>query len=97
MGKQLNVWIDGDLKDALKEQARFQEISLTALVEGYLRKGIERQRGEIMERQALPAIRKAFRVELSKGNKALLAELDEYLQSRILDEIRTLIRRGVSS
>ena len=96
MEKQLNVWIDSNLKAALLELARSQKKTLKELVEAMLKQEVTIQRGETMEKQALPAIRKIVQLEARKANEDQLAELCEYLQSHIINEIEALSRRSAS-
>ena len=59
--KQLNVWIDSDLKDALAERAKREKTSVTDLTEDILRQDMARQNGEVIEQQSLPIIREMRR------------------------------------
>lgn len=86
--KQLNVWIRDDLRDALKELAEQQGRTMTAVVEEFLALGLGRVRGEIIEQQALPAVREAIDTEVGKANVQLYNALRELLRTELLTEIR---------
>ncbi len=86
--KQLNVWIRDDLRDALKELAEQQGRTMTAVVEEFLALGLARVRGELLEQQALPAVREAIDTEVGKANVQLYNALHELLRTELLAEIR---------
>lgn len=94
MKKQLNVWIESDLKLALTELAESQDRSLKELVEGILRRAVAAQRGQIVEKHFLPELRKVIRAETRDANTEQLTELCEYMQVHILNEIKALLRRN---
>ena len=94
MKKQLNVWIESDLKLALTELAESQDRSLKELVEGILRRAVAAQRGQIVEKHFLPELRKVIRAEARDANTEQLTELCEYMQVHILNEIQALLRRN---
>jgi uncharacterized protein YprB with RNaseH-like and TPR domain len=84
MEKQLNVWIDGDIKDALANRAQREGKSLKELIEGILRQDVVRQNGERIE---LPLIREMIAAEVEKAAMELHSEL--------LKEIDILLRRHI--
>lgn len=86
--KQLNVWIRDDLRDALKDLAEQQGRTMTAVVEEFLALGLARVRGEIIEQQALPAVREAIDTEVGKANVQLYNALRELLRTELFAEIR---------
>jgi hypothetical protein len=91
-GTQLNVWIDGDLKVALAERAKREGKTLTDLVEGILQQDVARERGEIIEQQALPVIRDIVQSELRKMGSQLRTDLREDMQLEIVESIKTMTR-----
>ena len=88
--KQLNVWIDSDLKDALAQRAKREKTSVTDLTEDILRQDMARQNGEIIEQQALPIIREIVTTEIRKGMAQLLGDLRDELHLHLLEEIKTV-------
>ncbi len=92
--KQLNVWIDSDLKDALAERAKREKKSVTDLTEDILRQDMARQNGEIIEQQALPIIREIVTTEVRKGIAQLLNDLRDELHLDLLEEIKTVVHRS---
>ncbi len=88
MQRQLNVWIDNDLKDALTDIAQREGVSIKELTENMLQREIARLQGEAVEQQALPVIRKVFRSEFRK----VVTQFSEDVQiSHLLKEIKTCI------
>ena len=96
MKKQLNVWIESDLKLALTELAQCQDRSLKELVEGMLSRAVAVQRGEIVERHFLPELRRVIRAETHDANGEQLTEICEYMQYHVLNEIKAMLRRSNS-
>ena len=92
--KQLNVWIDSDLKVALAERAKREKKSVTDLTEEILRQDMARQNGEIIEQQALPIIRDIVTTEVRKGMAQLLGDLRDELHQDLLEEIKTVSRHS---
>ncbi len=92
--KQLNVWIDGDLKDALSERAEREGKKLKELVEHILRQDVARERGEIIEQQSLPVISDIIDSRLRKATAQLRADLLEDMHLEILEAIKTMIRNS---
>ncbi len=90
--KQLNVWIDSDLKDALTERAKREKTSVTDLTEDILRQDMARQNGEIIEQQALPIIREIVTTEVRKGIAQLLNDLRNELHPDLMEEIKMVTR-----
>jgi hypothetical protein len=94
MKKQLNVWIESDLKLALTELAQSQGKSLKELVEGILSHSVAAQRGQIVERHFLPELRKVIRTETRDAHTEQLVELCEYMQVHVVNEIKAMLRRN---
>src|SRR5258708_17270727 len=94
MEKQLNVWIDGDLKQALAERAEGEGRALTNLVEGILQQDMARVRGEIMEQQAMPVVRDIVQSELRRSIAQLRSDLREDMETEIVEAIRTMTRNS---
>ncbi len=92
--KQLNVWIDSNLKDALAERAKREKKSVTDLTEDILRQDMARQNGEIIEQQALPIIREIVTTEVRKGMAQLLNDLRDELHLDLMEEIKTVTHRS---
>lgn len=92
--KQLNVWIDSDLKDALSERAEREGKKLKELVEHILRQDVARERGEIIEQQSLPVISDIIDSRLRKATAQLRADLLEDMHLEILEAIKTMIRNS---
>jgi hypothetical protein len=92
--RQLNVWIDVNLKLALAELARSQGKTVKELVADILSRGVATQHSEIVERHFLPEIRRVIRAEVHEANEELLTEVCEYLQSHILAEVKAFFRRN---
>lgn len=94
MKKQLNVWIESDLKLALSELAESQGKSHKELVGEILSRGVATQRGEMVEKYFLPELRRIIRAEIHQANEELLTEISEYLRSHILSEVKSYLRRN---
>lgn len=92
--KQLNVWIDGDLKDALTERAEREGKKLKELVEHILRQDIARERGEIIEQQSLPVISEILESKLRKATAQLRNDLREDMQFEMIEQIKTITRNS---
>lgn len=95
MEKQLSIWLDGELKDALIERARQENIPLKHLIEDILRQSMASYRGEMIERQALPVIREVMRRELRKMFAQLLTSMREEMNPRMIDQVTTVTQRSV--
>jgi hypothetical protein len=93
MEKQLSIWIDGELKDALIERARQEKISLKHLVEDILRQSMAHYRGEVIERQAFPVIREVIRRELRKVFAQLLTAMREDVNPRMVEQMTAVTQR----
>jgi hypothetical protein len=87
--KQLNVWIDSDLKNALAERAKREKTSVTDLTEDILRQDMARQNGEVIEQQSLPIIREIVAMEVRKGLAQLLSDLHDEMHGALMAEIKT--------
>ena len=94
--KQLNVWIDGDLKDALSERAHNEKTSIKAITEGILRQEIALRNGERIEQRALPIVREIVATEVQKAVTELLYEMRQELHSEQLKEIDGHLRRRIN-
>jgi hypothetical protein len=92
--KQLNVWIDSHLKDALAERAKREKRSVTDLTEAILHQDMARSSGEIVEQQALPIIREIVTTEVRKGIAQLLNDLRDELHLDLMEEIKTVARHS---
>jgi hypothetical protein len=65
--KQLNVWIDANLKEALADRAQREKTSLKQVTEAILCQEVARRNGEHIEQQALPLIRAMIATEVPKA------------------------------
>ena len=92
--KQLNVWIDGHLKDALAERAKREKRSVTDLTEAILQQDMARTSGEIVEQQALPIMREVVTTEVRKTMTQLLSDLRDELHLDLMEEIKTVMRHS---
>jgi hypothetical protein len=92
--KQLNVWIDGDLKDALSARAEREGKKLKELVEHILRQDVARERGEIIEQQSLPVISEILESKLRKVTAQLRHDLREDMQLEVIQQIKTITRNS---
>ena len=83
MEKQLNVWINEELKEALTEQAQKEKKTLKELIEETLQRETTRYHGERIEQQALPLIRDIIQnvvhTEVYRIVAQLEAEIHDYL------------------
>jgi uncharacterized protein YqeY len=86
--KQLNVWIDGDLKDALAERAKREKKSVTDLTEDILRQDMARQNGEVIEQQSLPVIREIVTLEIRRAMAQLFKDLRGEMHGDLMEEIK---------
>ena len=92
--KQLNVWISSDLRNAIREVAEQEGKTMTAVVEEFLAQGIARLRGEVIEQQSLPVVREAIHSSVGQANAQLYQALRELLRSELLDDLKTLEKKG---
>jgi len=93
--KQLNIWIDESLKDALYERAQNEKTSIKAITEGILRQEIALRNGERIEQRALPIVREIVATEVQKAVTELLQDLRQELHSELLKEIDGRLRRHI--
>jgi hypothetical protein len=89
--KQLNVWIDSQLKDALAERAKREKRSVTDLTESILHQDMARYNGEVIEQQALPILRGIVTTEVRQGMAQLLNDLRGEFYLDLIEEIKTMI------
>jgi len=92
--KQLNVWIDSHLKDALAERAKHEKRSLTDLTESILQQDMARKNGEAVEQQALPILREIVTTEVRRGMAQLLNDLRDEIHLDLMEEIKTVMDHG---
>src|SRR6476646_7515086 len=96
MEKQLNVWIDENLKEALSERAQHEKKTLKELIEDILRQETARYNGEQIEQQALPLLRDIMQhiihYEMYKGMAHLEAEIHDYLDAEFSSQKATIQR-----
>jgi hypothetical protein len=92
--KQLNVWIRSDLRDAIREVAEQEGKTMTAVVEEFLAQGIARLRGEVLEQQSLPVVREAIHSAIGQANAQLYQALREVLHTEVLDDFKSLEKKG---
>lgn len=94
MEKQLSVWIDGELKEALIERAQQENVPLKHLIEDILGQSIAHYRGEMIERQALPVIREAMRRELRKAFTQLLTTMRQDMNPKMIGQMTTMTQQS---
>jgi len=92
--KQLNVWIDGHLKDTLAKQAEYEELSVKEFTERIITKAVTQYQGEVLEKQALPIIRDLVQSELRKALAQMLMELREDVHAEIIQQMKYLTQRS---
>ncbi|GER88898.1 hypothetical protein KDW_30600 [Dictyobacter vulcani] len=87
MEKQLNVWIDENIKEALADQAQREKKTLKELIEETLRQETMRYNGQLIEQQALPlindTIQNAVHSEMYRFVTHLEAEFHEHLAAAL--------------
>ena len=88
--KRLNLCIDGDVRDALQDIAKRKGKTLKATAEEYLRLGIARDQGKLVEEESLPAIREAVAAEVNRA----VARLYKDLVDSLAGEIKLHERKG---
>src|ERR1043166_7394175 len=66
MKKRLDIRIEEDLRDGVERLSQQNGQTLTAVVERYVRDGLARDNGELVEQQSLPEIRKGVREEVHR-------------------------------
>lgn len=94
MEKQLSVWINGELKEALIERARQENVPLKHLIEDILGQSMAHYRGEMIERQALPVIREVMRRELRKAFTQLLTTMRQDMNPKMIDQMTTVTQQS---
>lgn len=87
-GKRFDVWLPSDLYDALSAQSAQEKRPMRAIVEEYVRAGIARQRGEVLEQQSIPVIREAIASEVGKANVQLYNGLRDFLRTEFTAEMK---------
>lgn len=89
--KQLNVWIDSELKDALVDRAKREHTSMKRLVEGILGQDIARMSGNVIEQQAMPIVRDLVQSELRRSMVQLRSDLRDDMETEIVEPIQTMM------
>lgn len=92
MDKQLNVWIDSELRDALTERAQRDHTTLRKVVENILRMDVAHERSEIIQQQAFPLLRELMQIEIRKGFAQLRTDVREDMHTEIINEVRGLVQ-----
>jgi hypothetical protein len=90
--KRLDANIPADLHAALNDQAQEQNRTVTNVAIGYLRAGIARDKGEVIEQQSLPVLREIVQSELAKAIAQIQAGLREEF-GRQLQEVQSELKR----
>src|SRR5215472_688767 len=73
--KRLDLRIEGALRDGIDLEAKRTGKPLTAIVEGYIRDGLARDHGQLVELNSLPEIRAAVRQETEQAMGQLYQQL----------------------
>ena len=92
MDKQLCVWIDSDLKDALVERAQRENATLRDIVAGILWVDVTRERSEVVHQQIFPVLRELIQTEVRNSLAQLRLEVREDMHVEILEGVRDLAR-----
>jgi len=75
MKKRLDIRIESDLRDGLDHRVLQTGRQLTAIVEQYIKDGLARDAGQLVEIQSLPEIRATVREETSRAIGQLYQQL----------------------
>ena len=94
MEKQLNVWIDGTLKQALHERAQEEKVSIKELTEEIIHKDMARRRGELIEQETFAMIRDVIQSEQQRAMTQLRMEIREEVHEEIIEQMKTISRRS---
>jgi|SRR5579859_1509593 len=94
MEKQLNVWIDEQMKEALTRRAQQKALSVKQLIQYMISQEVAEYQAEIMEKQALPMIRDLVQSELRKALDQHLGKLQEDFHTEIVLPMKKTIRQS---
>ena len=97
MKKRLDVRIAGELRDGLDQRVEQTGQQITAIVERYLREGLARDAGQLVEIQSLPEIRAAVRDETSRAIGQLYQQLSTDLAKANKRDTERLAKIGVNT
>lgn len=75
MKKRLDIRIAEELRDGIDVIIARDQHTLTSVVERYVRDGLARDNGELIEQNSLPEVRKAVREEVGKSIQELYQQL----------------------
>ena len=89
MKKQLHILIAEPLRNGIDQRAQASGDTITAIVEEYIRRGLARDSGELIEQNSLPALGDLIRTELSKN----AAALHKALYDELVTEMRATAKR----
>src|SRR5579862_5342651 len=74
--KRLDVGVEAELRDGGEFEAQRTGHSLSAIVERYVRDGLARDHGELIETNSLPEVRAAVREEVARGMSEAYQQLE---------------------
>jgi hypothetical protein len=96
MKKRLDLRIEAELRDGLDLRVDHTGQQLTAIVERYIRDGLTRDAGELVELNSLPAIRIAVREETNKAISQLYQQFAADLAKSAKKSDERLAKLGAS-
>jgi hypothetical protein len=92
MRKRLDVQIDADHYDFIKEEADRSRSPMNAIADELLALGIATKRGEVIEQQSLPVIREIVQTELRKQLAQQRMDVREDMSLEFTNEIKAIQR-----
>src|SRR5579859_1773571 len=92
MEKQLNVWINADLKESMSQRALQKGVSLKEFVEDIFGQSMAQYQAEMLEKQALPIIEDMIERSLQKSTARQNQQMQEAFHTEIILPMKQLIR-----
>jgi flagellar biosynthesis/type III secretory pathway protein FliH len=77
--KRLDVRVEAEIRDGVELEAQRTGHSLSAIVERYVRDGLAKDHGELIEANSLPEVRAAVREEVAKSMSEAYLQLERNL------------------
>ena len=75
--KQLNVWIDEELKDYIAERAKEEDQGMNDVIADLIRADIARRKGEFLQNNTLAVIQQMLAAEIHRTHAQLRQDLRE--------------------
>jgi hypothetical protein len=94
MRKRLDVLVDADHYEYVKDQSEQTGIPMNVIADELLSIGIAVKRGEVIEQQSLPVIREIVSTELRKQLAQHRSNLREDITLEVVNELKEVAHKG---